>query len=238
MLALQDEAPSGPAHGRDHRGTGDPVLRLPRPGALGFATLVYPHPGPVPSPRVIDEAAVYRIERPHSKLWSYYLLCCVPLLVLPPVAVVVGLVNWFRYHTMRYRFDAEGINMRWGILFRREVILNYARIQDIHLVSNLVERWLGLARIQIQTASGSATPEMTIEGIPEFEHLRDFLYAKMRGIREHGPTPAGATTSPPAMPGNASSQDAELAAALHAITTELRALRHDLAACKSSSNQP
>ena len=47
----------------------------------------------------------------------------------------------------------------------------YARIQDIHLVSNVVERWLGLARIKIQTASGSAKAEMTIEGVPQFEAL-------------------------------------------------------------------
>ena len=45
----------------------------------------------------------------------------------------VGLFHWFRYHTMRYRFDAEGVSMSWGILFRREVLLNYSRIQDIHL---------------------------------------------------------------------------------------------------------
>jgi putative membrane protein len=59
---------------------------------------------------------------------------------------------------MRYRFDTDGIHMRWGIVFRREVLLNYSRIQDIHLRSNLIERWLGLARIEIQTASGSAKP--------------------------------------------------------------------------------
>jgi putative membrane protein len=46
--------------------------------------------------------------------------------------------------------------MRWGILFRREISLTYARIQDIQLSSNLVERWLGLAKIQLQTASGSS----------------------------------------------------------------------------------
>lgn len=184
--------------------------------------------------RVIDESAVYRIERPDPKLWTYYLLCCVPMLLFPPVALVVGLVNWFRYHTMRYRFDAEGINMRWGILFRHEVILNYARIQDIHLSSNLVERWLGLARIQIQTASGSATPEMTIEGILEFEHLRDFLYAKMRGIHEHdhgrtAPTPtheASAHAAP--MPAGGAPSDPELAVVLRAIAAEVRALRQDL----------
>ena len=37
--------------------------------------------------------------------------------------------------------------MSWGILFRREVIIQFARIQDIHLRSNVVERWLGLGRI-------------------------------------------------------------------------------------------
>ena len=82
--------------------------------------------------------------------------------------------------------------MRWGILFRREIILNYARIQDIHLSSNIVERWLGLARVQIQTASGSSSAEMTIEGLLEYERIRDFLYSKMRGLKEPS-KPAAAT---------------------------------------------
>ena len=74
--------------------------------------------------------------------------------------------------------------MRWGILFRRETLLNYARIQDIHLRSNLIERWLGLARIEIQTASGSASANMTLEGMDDPEGMRDFLYSRMRGARE------------------------------------------------------
>lgn len=35
---------------------------------------------------------------------------------------------YFRYHTMRYKFSDDGVSMRWGILFRREIIVNYARI--------------------------------------------------------------------------------------------------------------
>ena len=45
---------------------------------------------------------------------------------------VLLLMLYSRYHTMRYKFDAEGIRMSWGILFRREIMLNYSRIQDIH----------------------------------------------------------------------------------------------------------
>ena len=104
--------------------------------------------------------------------------------MLGPLFFIPLIPLYFRYHTMQYEFDDEGIAMRWGILFRREVTLTYARIQDIHLVSNFVERWLGLARVQIQTASGSSNAEMTIEGVKEFATVRDFLYSKMRGIRE------------------------------------------------------
>ena len=167
-------------------------------------------------------AAIPTIERPHPSLWTYYLLSA---LVIPPLFPFLALPLWFRYHTMRYKFTAEGISMSWGLLFRRETIVNYARIQDIHLRSNFVERWLGLARVLVQTASGNASAELTIEGVREFEELRDFLYSRMRGVKD--PAPHSATTdlvAPP--PGTAPD---ELAAALRETAAELRALREELA---------
>jgi putative membrane protein len=88
---------------------------------------------------------------------------------------------YFKYHTLRYHFDDQGIAMTYGILFRREVYLTYRRIQDIHVTRNFIQRWLGLASVAVQTASGSSGAEMTIEGIHEPEQLRDFLYRQMRG---------------------------------------------------------
>lgn len=163
-----------------------------------------------------DEAAILAIERPHAKLWTYYLL---GLLVAFPLLPIFILPAWFRYHTMRYRFTDEGISMRWGILFRREIIIQYARIQDIHLRSNVVERWLGLARVLIQTASGNAASEMTLEGLLEFEAVRDFLYSRMRGVRDH------AGPSRPAVSHADHVLTDELTAVLHEVAGELRALR-------------
>lgn len=166
----------------------------------------------------LDESRVHAIERPDRRLWTYYVLLA---LTAGPGALVTLPYYYFRYHTMRYRFDAEGVSMRWGILFRREINLTYARIQDIHLSSNLVERWLGLARIQVQTASGNAGAEMTIEGVREFEMLRDFLYSKMRGTK-----PATAS-SPDATAIGPHAAD-ELARTLREVAGELRALRLEL----------
>ena len=110
--------------------------------------------------------------------------------------------------------------MRWGILFRREISLTYSRIQDIHLSSNILERWLGLAKVQVQTASGSSKAEMTIEGIREYEAVRDFLYSKMRGAvsQRVGAAPAGSSAEPDAV-----------AAVLREVAAEVRALRGELA---------
>jgi putative membrane protein len=171
--------------------------------------------------QTVDESAIYAIERPDPRLWSYYMLAS---LAAGPALPFVLVYRYFRYHTMRYRFDAEGVSMSWGILFRRETNLTYARIQDIHLASNLVERWLGLARIQVQTASGSAQAEMTIEGVREFEALRDFLYSKMRGTKLH----AGETPGRPAE----SDAPADLAHVLGEVAAEVRALRLALEAAR------
>jgi membrane protein YdbS with pleckstrin-like domain len=161
------------------------------------------------------QSHIFAIRRPSPELFKYYVLSSFlfgPLFFIPLVYL------YFRYHTMQYSFDDEGISMKWGILFRREIMLTYARIQDIHLTSNLVERWLRLARIQIQTASASASAEMTIEGLHEFELVRDFLYSRMRGVRP------GATGSQPVE----KTSNNDVAAALREVAAELRAIREHL----------
>ncbi len=162
-----------------------------------------------------DEAAILALERPDQSLWTYYILCC---LVVPPLFPILILPAYFRYHTLRYKFTDEGISMSWGILFRRQIIINYARIQDIHLRSNIIERWLGLARVLVQTASGSAGAEMTLEGFKEFEAVRDFLYSRMRGVKDPAHKATAPATATPA-------QTDELAAALREVARELRETR-------------
>ena len=157
-------------------------------------------------------AHIAAIERPVERLMTYYCIRAVLSTVALPVVLPM---LYFRYHTMRYRFDAEGIRMSWGILFRHEIMLNYSRIQDIHLKSSLLERLLGLARIEIQTAAGSSGTEMTLEGLTDHEAMRDFLYSRMRGAREHD---RGAAQTPAV-------SETEMVVMLQEIAAELRAIR-------------
>ena len=121
-------------------------------------------------------------KRPVPALATYYLLSS--LLVLP-VFPVVWRVRMFKYWTLQYTFDEEGISMKWGVLWRREIHLTYRRIQDIHLTRNVLQRWMRLANVSVQTAGASSGPEMVIEGAADPESLRDALYTRMRGSGEH-----------------------------------------------------
>jgi uncharacterized protein len=121
------------------------------------------------------------IERPDPRLMQYYFICS--LLAVPAFPIALCSL-WLRYITLRYKFDNDGVSMSHGVFFRREVNLTFRRIQDIHLTRNLLQRWMGLATISLQTASGNAQAEMKIEGVLEAEELRDYLYARMRGSRD------------------------------------------------------
>jgi putative membrane protein len=164
-----------------------------------------------------DSAQIFALERPHPALWKLYVIRAI---LSAPAIVITFPYLYFRYHTLRYHFDEEGIHMKVGILFRREVNITYTRIQDIHLSSGFIQRWLGLADVQIQTASGTAGAEMVIEGFKEYTAIRDFLYTRMRGARAK----QTAAPSVPPLPG-ANTGDDETVRLLLAIRDELRETR-------------
>jgi putative membrane protein len=160
---------------------------------------------------------IARLERPREQLLTWYVLKALATLLAFPVTM---LVFYFRYHTMRYKFDEDGIHLSWGILMRHEIMLNYSRIQDIQLHSNVIERWLGLTRIEVQTAAGASDSEVTLEGLPNPEAMRDFLYSRMRGAHTAAPAATNAAPEP-------------LQAVLLEIASELRSIREVLEARKA-----
>jgi uncharacterized protein len=167
------------------------------------------------------------ITRPDPALLKYYIITALFTLVGFPFVILPLL---FKYETLKYRFDDKGVSMSWGILFRREIYLTYRRIQDIHVTRNIIQRWLGLATLGVQTASGSSGSEMNIEGIRNPEKLRDFLYAQMRGAKDHGES-APAHSSDGALPASVGGQIAhdEALVLLREIRDELRRRRQERA---------
>lgn len=162
----------------------------------------------------IDPESIFALARPDRKLLTLYFIYSLAANVAFPFVFVPLLC---RYLTLRYRFDKEGVSVAHGLLWRKETYLTYARIQDIHVSRNVFERWLGLGAVEIQTASGSSSAEESIVGVREFNEIRNFLYARMRG---HELKLQGEASIPPA----------PIDEMLKGIREELQAIREQLEA--------
>lgn len=166
----------------------------------------------------VNEQAVYDLHRPDDKLLTLFIIYAVltglgfPIVMLP---------MYFKFKTLRYNFQKEGVSMSYGILWRRESYVTYNRIQDIHVTRNIFERWLGLATLEIQSAAGSSGAAVSISGIRDYENIRDFLYARMRGAHP-------ATVPPTTDSGAAPATDASISS----ITPLLEQIRDDIAATR------
>jgi len=92
----------------------------------------------------VDANPIFALTRPDDKLlWLYVIYS-----LFANIFFLFALIPlFFRFKTLRYRFDAEGVSVAHGILWRRETYLTYARIQDIHVSRNIFERWLGLGKV-------------------------------------------------------------------------------------------
>ena len=186
----------------------------PFPNTILNETGMSAHPASSPP---FDPAS---ITRPDPALRTYYFLVAACTIFGFPFVIWPLL---FKFWTLKYTFDDKGVSMSWGVLFHREIYLTYRRVQDIHVTRNLFHRWLGLAAVAVQTASGSSGAEMTIEGIRNPEALRDFLYQKMRGAR--GDHDGDGVPDSPAQAAATHAPDDEALILLRDIRDELRALR-------------
>ena len=124
-----------------------------------------------------------------------------PLLFLAPpgakpvllliLLVVFGFPAWWipkYYESMVYKLTPDEIVWKRGVWFRKTGIVPYNRITNIDIVQGPISRMLGIATLKIQTAGYSATSqgfglsaEIKIEGVREFEELRDTIMRFVRG---------------------------------------------------------
>ena len=169
-------------------------------------------------------ANIQSIERPDAKVVRLYLLNSLLIslsscgIALPFILLGAAPV-FIRYQTMRYKIDADGIGLSWGWLNRQESHITYDKIQDIHLHRSLLERWLGLGTVRIQTASGNMAAEITLFGLVDFDAVRDFLYSRMR----LSDAPAAAAATPAAGVG-----DGAVISLLEELRDEVRRLRTEV----------
>lgn len=101
--------------------------------------------------------------------WEIYLM----LMFVPSTIFEV-----LRYISMRYRFAHDELIVNSGILFRNERHIPFARIQNLDLVQSPLERIFKVAKVRIETASGTeAEATLDLLSLEAVERMRQNVFA-------------------------------------------------------------
>jgi len=132
----------------------------------------------------------------------FFVIFCLPVLLFAPAEVVVILAIFLgvpilagflialvwvgKYcNSMHYKLTDHEMVWHRGVWFRKTGIVPYNRITNVDIEQGPVSRRFGIATIKIQTAGYSAAnvrkAEITIEGMRNFEEIRDTIMGMVKG---------------------------------------------------------
>jgi membrane protein YdbS with pleckstrin-like domain len=159
--------------------------------AAPHAVPAVPHPGPPGGPAEPGAAPVREAEpfEPAGVDWTpvsprLASARLVVALAWPSAALVAVLVVWVLWlvprqvRAMGYAERADDLLLRRGILFRSMVVVPYGRMQYVDVTAGPLARKLGIASVQLHTASPGT--DASIDGLPTAEaaRLRDQLASR------------------------------------------------------------
>ncbi len=147
----------------------------------------------------------------------------------------------FSYLTVRldfemrwYKVTDRSLRIREGIWFVREMTMTFANIQNISVSRGPLQRLLGIADVEVQSAGGGgaaggkegrgSSVQMhrgLFRGVDNAEEIRDRLRDRLRSYRDSG---LGEITPPP-LSGQPADTSPALDAVLREVVEEARALR-------------
>lgn len=118
----------------------------------------------------------------------FFVLMIVSIVVLLPILIILAFTMYWipkYYDTIFYKLSNSEMMWSRGIWFKKTGIVPYNRITNIDISQGPVSRNLRIASLKIQTAGYSApsghAAEIRIEGIEQFEELRELIMEFVRG---------------------------------------------------------
>ena len=111
--------------------------------------------------------------------------------IFPFLAIVFLIAFWIPkyYDSISYTFTEGEIMVERGVYWKHKSTVPYNRVTNIDIIQGPISRRAGIGKVRVQTAgystasSGGAAAEAQIFGVKNYEDIRTFLLAMMRGLK-------------------------------------------------------
>ncbi|NEZ03652.1 PH domain-containing protein [Wenzhouxiangella sp. XN201] len=114
------------------------------------------------------------------------------LLPLPALAMAVAGAVYARldFRTRAWALREHDLICRYGVLWRKTVIMPFARIQHVEAVHGPLERYLGLMRLKCFTAGGMSA-DLTVKGLDRASarRVRQYLLEQIAATADDDDSP-------------------------------------------------
>jgi uncharacterized membrane protein YdbT with pleckstrin-like domain len=155
-------------------------------------------------------------------------------------AIASFLILRLDYEQRWYIVSDRSLRIREGLVRLHEKTMTFANVQQVGIRQNPIQRWLGIADVEVRTAGGGQKKEDhdrdddhhvgVLRGVSDAEAIRDLVQDRLKHYKDsglgdpdhHTPAPALRPAAPSAL------GSTELAAAAAALRDEARALRQTL----------
>jgi membrane protein YdbS with pleckstrin-like domain len=130
------------------------------------------------------------------------------------------------YRSLAYEVREDEIVVQQGIWTKSIKHVPYRTVTNLALKRGILDRWLGIGRLEVQTAgiSGSSAPEESLAGLTNVREVYEGVAAELRRFQGGmAPTAAGTDQESPAPAGAAALQET-----LNSLLDEVRAIRRAL----------
>ena len=114
-------------------------------------------------------------------------------ILLPILLILVFTAYWIPkyYDSMLYKLTNTDMTWKRGVWFKKTGIVPHNRITNVDIDQGPISRGLRIASLKIQTAGYSAPSrggfgkaEIRIEGVEQFEELRELIIGFIRGRKQ------------------------------------------------------
>lgn len=108
-----------------------------------------------------------------------WLLLAMPFILL--LFLAYGVLYWFRYV---FYIKGQELRLESGVFIRKKRYIPFERIQTVQITAGILQRLMGLVKVQVETAAGGKKAEFVLEALPrqKAEELSSLLQSK-----EHHP---------------------------------------------------
>jgi membrane protein YdbS with pleckstrin-like domain len=164
-------------------------------------------------------------------IWALKITAFVIYLVQIPVTYAVRRLD---YEMRWYMVTDRSLRLRYGVWKITESTMSFANVQQVVVSQGPLQRWLGLANVEVKSAGGGTVHPKEMEhdmhtgifqSVTNAAHIRDLILERLRQFRAAGLGDPDEKLAPVPSFQSASTEPPDAVAAAHEFLGEIRALR-------------